>query len=172
MIHNFDDTVQIRVAGDSVVQIPATQIVADLLKRLQPNQPASGASLTPPAIGESWPGQGGVYAGIVRGGDSERDYHLIVGPNLGERATWQKMKDAAAACEIGDHKDFSLPLRREQSIAFGNVPELFEKAYYWSAEEYAGIPDYAWIQYFTNGNQGYSGKGSGCLARAFRRLPI
>lgn len=35
-------------------------------------------SFAPPAIGQHWHGQGGVYAGLVRGVDAQPDYHLIV----------------------------------------------------------------------------------------------
>lgn len=36
------------------------------------------ASFAPPAIGQHWHGQGGVYAGLVRGVGEQPDYHLIV----------------------------------------------------------------------------------------------
>lgn len=39
-------------------------------------QRASG--VTPPRIGEFWQGQGGLYAGIMRGEAGQRDYHLIL----------------------------------------------------------------------------------------------
>ncbi len=29
-----------------------------------------------PAIGAEWPGQGGIYAGLMRGHDGHPDYHL------------------------------------------------------------------------------------------------
>lgn len=35
-------------------------------------------SLAPPAIGQYWHGQGGVYAGLMRGEDGQPDYHLVV----------------------------------------------------------------------------------------------
>lgn len=35
-------------------------------------------SFAPPTIGQHWHGQGGVYAGLVRGTDGTPDYHLIV----------------------------------------------------------------------------------------------
>lgn len=35
-------------------------------------------SFAPPAIGQHWHGQGGVYAGLVRGVGEQPDYHLIV----------------------------------------------------------------------------------------------
>ena len=34
--------------------------------------------ITPPRLGETWPGQGGVYAGLVRGDKGAPDFHLIV----------------------------------------------------------------------------------------------
>jgi len=37
-----------------------------------------GVSLAPPAIGQFWHGQGGVYAGLVRGTEGVPDYHLVV----------------------------------------------------------------------------------------------
>lgn len=48
-------------------------------------------SLTPPAIGQYWQGQGGFYAGLMRGHDGQPDYHLVVtAADLGEAAaiTW------------------------------------------------------------------------------------
>jgi hypothetical protein len=35
-------------------------------------------SITPPAIGAYWEGQGGIYSGVMRGEESQPDYHLIV----------------------------------------------------------------------------------------------
>jgi len=37
----------------------------------------STSRLTPPRIGQYWPGQGGMYAGIIR--DGENQWHLILG---------------------------------------------------------------------------------------------
>lgn len=41
---------------------------------------ASNDALTPPALGELWKGQGGIYAGLVRGSNNQPDHHLIVAP--------------------------------------------------------------------------------------------
>ena len=65
-----------------------------------------------------------------------------------------------------------LPTRREQAILFGNVPQLFENAWYWSSEQYAGSAEYAWRQFFSNGGQVDDPKASRCRARAVRRVPI
>jgi hypothetical protein len=37
----------------------------------------STSRLTPPRIGQYWPGQGGIYAGIIR--DGENQWHLLLG---------------------------------------------------------------------------------------------
>jgi len=37
-----------------------------------------GGFLIPPPIGEIWKGQGGIYAGLMRGEGSQPDYHLVV----------------------------------------------------------------------------------------------
>jgi hypothetical protein len=123
-------------------------------------------------IGQVEEGTGGVFAGIVRGRDGAPDYYLIVGPELGNRFTWDDAKKSAASLEVDGHKDFTLPHRTEQAVMFGNVPELFEKAYYWSQEQVAGDSDYAWAQTVDNGAQGWCRKDRDSRARAVRRVPI
>ncbi|HCE07021.1 MAG TPA: hypothetical protein DEQ40_00155 [Oxalobacteraceae bacterium] len=126
---------------------------------------------TAPAIGQQWPGQGGIYAGLSRGRDGTPDYHLIVGPEL-TAAAWGNAKQQAAALVIDDHADFTLPFRAEQSLLFANVPELFKKDWYWSCEQLASGPDYAWMQNFVTGDQGDYRKSYELRARAVRRLKI
>ena len=36
------------------------------------------SAITPPAIGTYWDGEGGIYAGLMRGEEGQLDYHLIV----------------------------------------------------------------------------------------------
>lgn len=126
---------------------------------------------TPPAIGQVWPGQGGIYAGIVRGRDGAPDCHLIVGPEL-DRANWNDAKQLAAALNIDGHADFTLPFRAEQAVLFGNVPELFEAAWYWSCEQPAANPDFAWLQTFDYGGQLNGHEALKYRARAVRRFEI
>lgn len=122
-------------------------------------------------IGQVKKGEGGVFAGIVRGRDGAPDYYLIVGPELGS-LTWDKAKEAAASVTVDGHKDFELPYRSEQAIMYGNVPELFEKRYYWSQEQFAGNESCAWAQYFGLGSQGWNLKDDVFRARAVRRVLI
>ncbi|RQZ57477.1 DUF1566 domain-containing protein [Burkholderia cepacia] len=63
-----------------------------------------------------------------------------------------------------------LPTRREQSLLFANLPEQFERDWYWSGEENGS--GWAWCQDFYDGTQ-YGGRQVSKLrARAVRRLPI
>jgi hypothetical protein len=122
-------------------------------------------------IGQVKTGTGGVFAGIVRGRDGAPDYYLIVGPELGA-LSWDKAKEAAAELEVDGHTDFSLPFRTEQAVMYGNVPELFEKRWYWSQEQYAGLDSFAWAQGFDDGIQDWGNKYNAFRARAVRRVPI
>jgi hypothetical protein len=131
----------------------------------------NAAFIVPPAIGQHWPGQGGIYAGLVRGRDGQPDYHLIVGPAIAQ-TEWEDAKAQAIELEIEGHADFTLPFRAEQSVLFANVPELFEKDWYWSCEEHASNPDYAWMQSFYDGDQYNFHKSDEVRACAVRRLKI
>ena len=125
-----------------------------------------------PRIGEVWEGQGGVYAGIVRGRDGAPDAHLVVGPEADKAVNWKVADQFARAVTVNGLTDFSLPTRAEQSIAFGNVPELFQKDWYWSSEKTASDAGYAWCQTFGTGGQYCDPIDSELRARAVRRLTV
>lgn len=125
-----------------------------------------------PRIGQVWHGQGGIYAGTVRGEEGQPDYHLILAEPDRERINWKDATEWAAGLDADGHKDFTLPKRREQAILFGNVKDRFADAWYWSCETHASYADFAWLQYFTDGLQSYVLKGFSYRARAVRRLVI
>ncbi|MBK8772286.1 MAG: DUF1566 domain-containing protein [Rhizobiales bacterium] len=110
--------------------------------------------------------EGEIYAGIVLGKDGDKDHHLIVLPGAANDLTWKK------AVEWATERGGELPTRREQAILYGNLPESFEKDWYWSAEQHASYSDYAWFQYFHYGNQDYSIKDLKLRVRAVRRVAI
>lgn len=115
-----------------------------------------------PRIGEAW--QGGIYAGITRGRDGASDYYLIIGPEYDGDVDWNAATEWAKALNVDGFRDWSLPFRKEQALAFANVPELFKERAYWSSETHASYSNYAWSQGFSDGSQGYWGKddkGSG-----------
>lgn len=137
----------------------------------QAQQAAARANTAAPRIGEVWSDQGGIYAGVMRGRDGAPDYHLIVGPDLAT-AKWVKAGKTAAALDIDGRSDFTLPFRKEQALMFANVPDLFEKACYWSCEQHASFNVSVWLQYFLDGHQTLYRKDDEFRARAVRRLPI
>jgi len=126
-----------------------------------------------PAIGEYWPGQGGIYAGDFRGDDGSI-YGLIVSPDQDAgRATWgpngerdlsnwdglENTRRLAKECPAAklaseysrdDHSDFYLPARRELQMAGANLNDTFGKeSWYWTSTPYAD--DYAWAVGFKYG---------------------
>lgn len=159
------------LAYASEIEPENKDLAIDLRAWVRRTEPAR-ANGSVPAIGSPWPGQGGIYAGIVRGATGALDYHLIVAAEDRDDIAWKDANTwADTRCGEG-HRDFALPLRKEQAVLFGNVPELFEKAWYWSSEQSAGDDAYAWCQSFDNGGQYGSHNGSQLRARAVRRLTI
>lgn len=73
----------------------------------------------------------------------------------------------AAGLVIDGHADWYLPARRESALCYANVPELFEKDWYWTSTQFS--PHYAWVQYFDDGGQDTSLKLIEFRARAVRR---
>ncbi|MCI0492949.1 MAG: DUF1566 domain-containing protein [Planctomycetes bacterium] len=154
------------------IQVADADIITIVFQHLAGSAaPADLRGISVPRIGQPWPGQGGIYAGIMRGRDGEPDYHLIVGQSIDE-TTWEKAKNTVASMESEGHRDFTLPFRAEQALQFANVPELFEKEWYWSREQRAENGDCAWGQSFGYGLQGCCRKSNEFRARAVRRLII
>ncbi|WP_317201454.1 DUF1566 domain-containing protein [Janthinobacterium sp.] len=107
------------------------------------------------------------YAGIALAEDGSLSHHLFLLPGEADGVSW----DAAVAwaAEVGG----DLPTRREQSLLFANLKDQFKPRWYWSGEQYAPDPSYAWGLDFDNGVQfnGYDTSYAG-RARAVRRLKI
>lgn len=157
------------------IEVPDAVVVNLVLERLAGTQPTTAPRSTDvPRIGDRWPGQGGIYAGIVRGRDGAPDYHLLVGDAVEtlKPIPWDKAMAAVKDMEGDGHKDYTLPFRAEQALQFANVPELFEKEWYWSCEQPASGSVCAWLQDFGNGTQLNGLKSVYYLARAVRRLVI
>ena len=134
------------------------------------NAPAT--HLTPPRIGQRWPAQGGIYAGLVPGADGGPDEHLILGPDLpGERLAWQAALDWATALRTGGFNDWHVPTRDESALLYATVRGHIETGHwYWTSTQ--SSRDDAWFQYFGNGNQTYGGKEFEARARAVRRFSV
>ena len=127
-----------------------------------------------PSIGSFWPEQGGIYAGVVAGKNSEPDYYLIHATSDFELTdiNWTNAIEAAKK-EINGFNDWSLPDRREARLLFINSQDSFDTdEWYWTSEQYAHNTDYAWMQIFDYGNQDTNHKSNEYRARAVRRLLI
>ena len=166
------DSVTLDVAGAKVT-IPAATLTKLWLAEL--SQPTNAAQIKKwPRIGNRWLFSDdvfGTYAGIARGRGDGGDYHLIVADREQANIKWQGAIDWAR--NLGDVAgNWRLPTRAEQALLFANVPELFEKEYYWSCEQSAGAAQYAWSQSFGSGYQYGYRKDTGLRARAVRRVTI
>ncbi|KPA87320.1 hypothetical protein PF66_06230 [Pseudomonas asplenii] len=152
--------------------------------------------LTPPAIGEIWQGQGGIYAGIVPARNGAQAYHLIIGDELG-RFEWgpygedspaksmidglantQAMVEsdanypaAVAAYEhkADGHADFYLPAAAELYEAWLNLGSN-DFGWVWSSSQRSAIN--AFILGFGGGFQLNHGKYDEFRVRPVRRLLI
>jgi hypothetical protein len=151
----------------------AARFLKDYTDAIGRPQVATSALPAIPNIGQPWPGQGGINAGLRRGLDGGPDYFLIVHPDARAAGKWDDAVAWAKGLEADGHRDFALPLRADQSLMFSNVPELFEKEWYWSGEQDASDPASAWCQSFSYGGQSRDWKKHDITrARAVRRLVI
>ena len=127
-----------------------------------------------PKIGTEWPGEGGVFAGLLVD-EKGRDYALIVPTDPASDiapAPWKKAIADANAFKTSQHADYTAANRLELAFCFATVPGLFKRDWYWSSTQYAPDPSFAWYQYFSNGYQYYYHKGYAYRARAVRRVLI
>ena len=150
-----------------------------------------------PAIGESF--EGGIFAGRFFVDDTA--YGLIVAPkNEGDLETtkWGGVKNVAAAlsaCDglantqamaavgsklakwaqdlrINGRDDWYIPSRLEALIAFSELQDQFDSAWYWTSAQYAGDAQCAWCQSFLTGGQYDYLKDGELRARAVRRFKL
>jgi hypothetical protein len=118
-MHEVTDCVTLSI-GDAALTIPKESLVLAWLAQTLGGPRAKPPALAIPRIGEEWPGQGGVYAGIMRGEAGKPDYHLIVptspdayaasmtwggeGQNvLGAQSEYDGLANTMALVESGDH---------------------------------------------------------------------
>lgn len=179
------------VPAEEAARIPIDSFVQTKAPTIEPKQP--------PRIGEYWPGQGGVYAGLMRGTDGQPDYHLIVAADddgFADEIVWGGHgQDEPAAKSEWDGQANTLALVSSEhdhpaaEWAVGLVIDGHADWYLPARREaalcYATVPElfekawhwtstqcspgYAWGQYFGDGFQGNYRKGLELRARAVRR---
>lgn len=96
----------------------ARALAAALLAKLSQENAIQSAAIDSriPNIGESWPGQGGINAGLVRGEDGGPDYYLIVHGAERTDVNWNDAMAWAKTLEADGHKDFQprAPMKRQR----------------------------------------------------------
>lgn len=138
--------------------------LAEMIARLEARTKLTAnfpITISPPELnhGERW-------LGAVVSVDGKKCEHIILLPGEAERINW---KDAMAwAASIGGE----LPDRTESALLFATMKDEFKPEWYWTNEERAAVPGYAWMQGFDDGGQDYYRKSDQFRARAVRRLKI
>ncbi len=188
--------------GESTISSPDKSLVLQfanfVLGADQVKAPAANTSV--PAIGTYWEGQGGVYAGVMRGEDRQPDYHLIVptaAAVLGVKLAWGGRGTESSDCafrrdgmantvalmegdhpaaqfcanlEVEGHSDLYLPAISELALCMANISELFEKEWHWSSTQRSAY--FAFCMDFVVGYQDFDVKYGELRVRPVRRLPI
>src|ERR1017187_8295895 len=108
--------------------------------------------------------EGEIYAGAIIKPNGA-GHHVIILPGDNDYADWQTQMDWAKSLG-GD-----LPDRVEQALLFQQLPNHFQKDWYWSNTLHASNSNYAWFQNFNDGHQGGYYIGVKCRARCVRRSP-
>ena len=200
-IHIEKPTVHIHIGAPAPTGVPSLGLAlvqACLASRDDEAHAPAGAAdpAVRPAIGGYWPGQGGFYAGDMRGDDGTV-YGLIVA-DCGDaqdvgRAKWgpeaeldlsqwdglantQALGDKHPAAKLAadhtadEHQDFYLPARRELQLAAANVPHLFgTDDWYWSSTP--RTESFAWAVGFEDGRTDINDRHYEFRVRPVRSFP-
>lgn len=182
--------------GDLTISSPNHEAVLKLASLVAAVTPAVSVDGIP-AVGEVWPGEGGINGGLFQGG--ETPYYLIVPTGADAEGTFEfgsygKELDGAmsphdgmtntadlvetdndypaarfcAKFERDGHNDYYLMARREASFLEGTVPQSFSQARHWTSSQASA--DYAYSVDFEYGwLYGLGGKTSERLVRPVRR---
>lgn len=189
-------TINVTLAMPPAASPAASALFGALLSAAkEPRQTQAAAPKhTPPAIGEYWPGQGGIYAGIRQ--YPEGLCHVIfAAQDVGKHAygehgteveatsrtdgrqntlvlTGRNASHPAAGAAFGftcdGHSDFYLPAIAELSHAWANIPEHFEPEWYWSSSQRSA--NRAFFLGFDGGSQDSTGKHHELRVRPVRRF--
>jgi hypothetical protein len=183
------------------------QLLAGLGTSTQTNAAAPSApvpvvttTLTPPAPGQPWTGQGGIYICTLPAQFGLPARHLVVGTNEAEDLTWGPYGEEAAgatsqtdgrantaaltASEKGHpaavwvsqytedgHADYYLPSRIELLMCYLHAPQVFKTSgWYWSSSQ--SSRNNAWCQDFEYGDSTADYKGDEFRARPVRSIQL
>ncbi|HET9680182.1 MAG TPA: DUF1566 domain-containing protein [Gammaproteobacteria bacterium] len=193
---NHAESTVIFPVGNAELRVPRGIVISKLLESLG----SSPAGV--PKIGEPWPGQGGINAGLMRGENGKPDYWLILptdkAADLGELA-WgsagenepgaQSEYDGLANTRALVESQHSHPAAEAcAGLTVDGHSDLYLPARRENALLYTNLPElfekcwhwsstqysayYAWVQDFYDGFQGNRRKDDECRVRAVRMIPI
>lgn len=192
------ELVTVKHAG-AIIQLPHDVIVRNWMDSIAQPSAAANESKAIPQLGEYWHGQGGIYAARMRGNKGQPDRHLIVpvADVLNLKAQWgchgkeitgadndlYGMPNTVAMAEAGSdiasqilsmkiegYSDFYLGARHEYRACYLNVPELFQKEWYWTSTQSSAY--YAFSQDFHYGDQDNDLKYDELFVRPVRSFVI
>lgn len=173
------------------------QFLGIMGERAAPGQ--TQGTLTPPAMGEYWPGQGGRFICTMPALFAMPARHLIVGDGEAEDLTFGPSTDVpgakshicgavnTAALLASDkahpaakwaseytadgHADFFLPAKLDMVMAHLCAPQLFKTSgWYWTSTQ--DSRNGAFVQDFEYGYSGWTSKDGKHRVRAFRVIPL
>lgn len=195
----MDKTIEMEHRGIQL-RVPAELIVESILERLGAKHSAHVSAGGVPRIGQPWPGQGGVYAGMMKGVNGVADYPLILATDSKsylKGVTWGPRTDVpGATCEYDGLKNTAALIEADGEFPAADavhklVIEGHQDFYLPSRRElallYANVPElvetgdwywsstqysdgYAWCQLFHDGSQGTLNKSISTRVRAVRRV--
>lgn len=188
--------------GKATLTVPAEEAARILIDSFAQAKAPIPAAQKIPRIGEYWPGQGGVYAGLMRGENGQPDYHLIVAAGdegFAEEIAWGGYEqDEPAAKSERDGQSNTLALVKSEhdhpaaewaaGLKIDGHADWYLPARREAALCYATVPELfekawhwtstqyspsgAWHQYFDVGYQLGNPKGDELRARAVRRTSV
>lgn len=184
---------QFKMARPKLAEIAIAYAIAQGLPPAANVEPVAPSAI--PALGEYWPGQGGINGGFVaERGDVPAHYLIFAASDVGEHA-WGRYREeseatskwdgkantdaliaagghpAAEACRaytVDGHSDFDLPAAAQLYQAW--VHDLITEGYYWSSSQRSA--NLAFGMGFGVGLQLSVGKDDGLRVRPVRRFFI
>ena len=182
----------------NILEAEAPVVISDIIgvRSMQPDACATSAcqTITRPAIGEYWAGQGGIYGGrreypeglcyvifaatdVGKHAYGEHGTNVEATSNIDGRENTAVLvnrdgshpaADAAYAYTCDGHNDFYLPSSGELHHGYLYLPEAFEKGWYISSTQRSA--NYAYLMDFEVGWLTNDDKSLERLARPVRRI--
>lgn len=182
------------------------RLIAKLSQSAAPEEPAAQTDHpaqpkdSPPAPGQVWRSQCGIYAGALPALDGQGIEHLVVGDWIDGAYQWgsygQEIDGASSRTngkantaamlaakspaaqaleqiniEAGfKHDDWHIPSQQEAQLIAATCFEQMQEAAIWTSTQYSD--NNAWYQSFNNGNSNWNNKNNSLRVRPVRRFKL